>query len=164
MTIETRDKQGLDFVVVSAGFVVGPSGLFKSSFYDQAQQKRLRVIGPGTNFWSCVQVDDLARAFAAALERAPAGAEYNVVDDTPLTLRELVDATTEAMKIARVGHVPGWLIGLIIGGPLVKSLVSSFRVRNAKARAGLGWAPRFPHVRDALPSAIAGLSTTGAGR
>jgi hypothetical protein len=62
------------------------------------------------------------------------------------------------MKISRVGHVPAWLIGLIIGGPLVQSLVASFRVRNAKARAELGWAPRFPHVRDALPSAIAGLA------
>ena len=63
-----------------------------------------------------------------------------------------------AMKIDRVGHIPAWLLGLIIGGPLVRSLVASFRVRNAKARAELGWAPRFARVRDALPSALAGLA------
>jgi dihydroflavonol-4-reductase len=150
---ELRHKRGLDFVVVSAGFVVGPGGLFKSSFYDQAKQGRLRVIGKGTNYWSCVHVDDLAAAFEAALERAPSGAEYNVVDDAPLTLRELVDEVTAAMSLARVGHVPAWLLGLVIGGPLVESLVASFRVHNTKAREELGWAPRFTRVKDALPSA-----------
>jgi dihydroflavonol-4-reductase len=157
--LRTLKAQGLDYVVVSAGFVVGPGGLFKTSFYDQVRQQRLRVIGTGANYWSCVQVDDLAAAFAAALERAPAGSEYNVVDDAPLTLRELVDEVTAAMKVGRVGNVPPWLLGLIIGGPLVKSLVTSFRVRNAKAREELGWAPRFARVRDALPSAIAGLTS-----
>jgi nucleoside-diphosphate-sugar epimerase len=155
---ELNASEGLDNVVVSAGFVIGPGGLFKSSFYDQARHKRLRVIGSGNNYWSCVQVEDLAAAFAAALEHAPSGAEYNVVDDAPLTLRELVDAVTDAMHLGHVGNVPPWLLGLIIGGPLVESLVTSFRVRNAKARSELGWVPRFTQVKDALPSAIAGLS------
>jgi nucleoside-diphosphate-sugar epimerase len=156
---ELGHQQGLDFVVMSAGFVIGPGGLFKSSFFDQAKQSRLRVIGPGANYWSCVQVDDLAAAFAAALEGAPPGAEYNVVDDEPMTLRDLVDHVTGALNLPRVGHVPAWLLGLIIGGPLVKSLVTSFRVRNEKVRADLGWVPRYPSVRDALPPAIAALES-----
>ncbi len=52
---ELRTKQRLDFVVVSAGFVVGAGGLFKTSFYDQPKRSRLRVI------------------------------DYNIVDDEPLT-------------------------------------------------------------------------------
>jgi nucleoside-diphosphate-sugar epimerase len=154
---ELKATKGLDFVVVSAGFVIGPGGLFKTSFYDQAKQRRLRVIGAGTNYWSCVQLDDLAVAYAAALERAPSGGEYNIVDDTPLTLRDFVDEITGAMKLKRVGHIPAWILGLLIGGPLVRSLVASFRVRNTKARAELDWTPRFKHTRDALPSAIAAL-------
>jgi nucleoside-diphosphate-sugar epimerase len=160
---ELKAKQGLDFVVVNAGFVIGAGGLFKSSFYDQAKQSRLRVIGSGANYWSCVQIDDLAAAFGAALERAPAAGEYNAVDDAPLTLRELVDEVTDAMKIGRVGHIPAWILGLIIGRPLVKSLVTSFRVRNTRAREELRWTPKFTRVKDALPSAIAGLSLATAG-
>ncbi len=155
---ELHATQGLDFVVVSAGFVIGPGGLFKTSFYDQAKQQRLRVIGAGTNYWSCIERDDLAAAYGAALERAPSGGEYNIVDDTPLTLRDLVDEITGAMNLARVGHIPAWIIGLLIGGPLVKSLVASFRVRNTRALTELGWSPRFQHTRDALPSAIAALA------
>jgi nucleoside-diphosphate-sugar epimerase len=154
---ELRKQQALDFVVVSAGFVIGPGGLFKTSFYDQVKQSRLRVVGSGANFWSCVQVDDLAAVFAAALERAESGAEYNAVDDEPLTLRELADEVTTAMNVAHVGNIPAWLLGLIIGGPLVKSLVTSFRVRNGKTRSELGWVPRYPRVRDALSPAVEGL-------
>ncbi len=148
---------GLDVVVVSPGFVVGPGGLFKTSFYDQAQKNRLRVIDPGANYWSCIQVDDLAAAFVAALQRAPAGEEYNVVDDAPLTLRALVDAIIAAMGKPRVGTIPPFLMSLLIGRPLVRSLVTSFRVSNAKARQELGWAPRFPTVADSLPPTLAAL-------
>jgi hypothetical protein len=80
-----------------------------------------------------------------------------------LTLRELVDEVTAAMSLARVGHVPAWLLGFVIGGPLVESLVASLRVPNTKAREELGWAPRFTRVKDALPSAIAALDEAARG-
>jgi dihydroflavonol-4-reductase len=148
---------GLDVVVVSPGFVSGPGGLFKKSFYDQAMSGRLRVIGSGANYWSCIHVTDLAAAYVAALDRAPAGAEYNIVDDEPLTLRALVDAVTSAMDTKRVGHISPALMGLLIGGPLVRSLVTSFRVSNHQARQQLGWSPGFPTVTDSLPSTLAEL-------
>jgi len=150
---------GLDVVVISPGFVVGPGGLFKTSFYDQVQKKRLRVIGPGANYWSCVQVDDLAAAFVIALQHAPAGAEYNVVDDEPLTLRALVDEITSAMGRKSVGNIPPWLMGLIIGRPLVESLIASFRVSNQRLRTELGWSPIFRTVAAALPSTLAALDS-----
>ncbi len=135
---QLHGNQGLDVVVVSPGFVVGPGGLFETSFYDQAQKNRLRVISSGANYWSCIQVDDLAAAFVAALERAPAGEAYNVVDDAPLTLRALVDAITAAMGKPRVGTIPPLLMSLLIGRPLVRSLITSFRASNQRARQELG--------------------------
>ncbi len=83
---------GLDVVVVAPGFVYGPGGLFKSAFFDQADRGRLRCIGAGRNFWSCVHVEDLAARYVAALEHAPSGGEYNLVDDEPLRLRAVGQA------------------------------------------------------------------------
>jgi nucleoside-diphosphate-sugar epimerase len=148
---------GLDVVVVSPGFVYGPGGLFVSAFYDQAVRGRLRVIGRGDNHWSAVHVEDLARVYAAAVSRAPSGAEYHAVDGAPLTLRTLVDTLTDAMGSARVGTVPPALMGLIIGRPLVDSLVTSFRMGNAHVRDELGWAPSHPTFADGLPSVLASL-------
>ena len=160
---ELHRRNGLDVVVVSPGFVIGPGGLFKTAFYDQMRKNRLRVIGAGENFWSCIEVDDAAAAYVAALERAPAGAEYNAVDDAPLTLRELVDELTRAMGRKRAGNIPPWLMGPLIGRPLVQSLVASFRVSNQTLRQELGWAPVFPTVAAALPSTLARLEACDPG-
>lgn len=160
-TLRRRHRdEDLDVVVVAPGFVYGPGGLFVTAFYDQARRNRLRVIGRGDNYWSCIHVEDLARAYVAALATAPAGAEYNVVDDAPLTLRALVDTLTDSLGRPRVGTVPPALMGLLVGRPLVDSLVTSFRMRNAHARAELGWAPRYPAFADGLPPTLAALGAS----
>ena len=148
---------GLDLVIVAPGFVYGPGGLFKSAFFDQAERGRLRCIGPGQNFWSCVHVEDLAAGYVAALEHAPPGGEYNLVDDEPLRLRDLIDQVTGAMVLKPVGTIPPWLMSLIIGRPLVQSLVTSCRVTNTEAAGQLGWRPARPTLADGLPDAIARL-------
>jgi nucleoside-diphosphate-sugar epimerase len=155
--LRERHKQGLDVVVVAPGFPYGPGGNFQKFFFEPLRKKRLRVMGSGTNYWSCIHVDDLAQAFVAAVDRAPAGTEYNVVDDTPLTQRALIDQVTAAMGIDPVGNIPPWLVGLMAGPLLVRSLTTSFRVSNKKAREELGWAPRFATIADGLPSTVAAL-------
>jgi len=54
----------------------------------------------------------------------------------------------------------GLIIGrLIIGRLLVASLTSSFRIRNERAKEGLGWAPQYPSFADGLPHVLKALST-----
>jgi dihydroflavonol-4-reductase len=150
--------RGLDSVVLHLGFVYGAGGTFRSAFYQPARRGLLRCIGPGANYWSPVHVDDVAAAYVAALERAPAGAEYAVVDDEPLPLRGLVDQLTDALGRPRVGSAPPRLVALAAGAPAVASLVTSYRTSNAKARAELGWAPAYPSFGAGLPAALAALS------
>jgi dihydroflavonol-4-reductase len=148
---------GLDVVVISPGFVYGPGGTFKKAFYDQARKGRLRCIGEGANYWSCVHVDDLAASYLAALRRAAPGEELNVVDDAPLRLRELVDQIAVAMGRPRAGNLPPALARLAVGRAAVASLLTSYRVRNARARERLGWAPRYPTVATGLAPSLAAL-------
>ena len=74
---------GLDVVRLSPGFVYGPGGLFASAFVEQGRQGRLRCIGQECNWWSCVHVDDLAAAYAAA----PTGAQPGRRTRSPTTSR-----------------------------------------------------------------------------
>ncbi|MDZ5663182.1 NAD-dependent epimerase/dehydratase family protein [Nocardioides sp. S-58] len=152
-----RDR-GLDVVRLSPGFVYGPGGLFASAFVEQAEQGRLRCLGAGRNWWSCVHVDDLASAYVAALARAQPGSAYAVVDDEPLRLRELTDLVTDAMGRPRVGSVPPALLRLLLGGPLVDSLTTSFRIRGDRVRADLGWTPSRPRFRDHVGESVAALA------
>lgn len=144
----------LDVVRLSPGFVYGPGGLFASAFVEQARKGRLRCIGSGTNWWSCVHVEDLAAAYLAALARARPGTAYAVVDDEPLRLRELTDLTNDTLDRPRVGTAPPALMSLILGRTLVASLVTSFRISGARIRNELGWAPTQRRFRDAVVATV----------
>jgi nucleoside-diphosphate-sugar epimerase len=151
-------KQGLDVVRLNPGFVYGPGGLLRSAFVEQARKGRLRRIGNGSNWWSCVHVDDLGRAYAAALTGARPGAFYAVADSCPIRLRDLTDVVTDAMKLPRVGSGPAWLAGLFIGRPLVASLVTSFRVDATRIGEELGWQPGHPSFGESGPATIRALA------
>lgn len=156
--LELHHRQGLNVIVLSPGFVYGPGGLFKASFYDTLKKGQLRVFGTGVNYWSPVHVQDLAHAFAKALVRGKVGEVYNIVDDKPLPLRQLVDAVTSTQGVKSVGSIPAWLIGLLIGGPLVRSLTSSFRVSNAKAKRDLKWHPQYRTFEAGIGEVLAQLN------
>ena len=154
---DLSSQKGLKVIILTAGFVYGPGGLFKTSFYDTLTKNQLRVFGAGQNYWSTVHVDDLAQSFTKALSSEAYGENFNVVDDEPIRLRELVDALTETAGHKSVGSVPPWLIGLMIGRPVVASLTTSFRVSNEKAKTRLGWEPLYPSFRSGVGAVVAEL-------
>ncbi len=150
-------KDGLDLVRLSPGFVYGPGGLFASAFVQQARRGRLRCLGAGRNWWSCVHVDDLGTAYTCALTKATSGAAFAVVDDEPLRLRELTDLTTDALDLPRVGKLPAPAARLVLGRTMASSLLSSFRIDGHRVRTELGWVPRRPRFRDAVSDVVAGI-------
>ncbi|WP_018620740.1 NAD-dependent epimerase/dehydratase family protein [Spirosoma luteum] len=158
--MKLHQKERLKLLVLSPGFVYGPGGLFKTSFYDTLKKGQLRVFGKGQNYWSPIQVDDLASAFGLALTHGRYGEVYNIVDNKPIPLRQLVDLITSAQGVKSVGSIPPWLIGLLIGGPLVKSLTSSFRVSNAKAKRELKWQPKYGSFEIGIPAVLSKLNQT----
>jgi 2-alkyl-3-oxoalkanoate reductase len=141
-----RRERGLDVVLVALGLLYGPGGPLEHELWNG----RARVVGWGGNYLSCVHVDDAARAIAAALERGAAGTTYLAVDDEPVTQRALVDAVADAAGRPRPGSSSVGVAGARVGFPLARSLSASVRVRNARAKAELGWAPRFPTVREGV--------------
>jgi 2-alkyl-3-oxoalkanoate reductase len=150
-----RAERGLDVVLVAVGIVYGPGGVFEPALWNG----RARVVGWGGNYLSCVHVDDAARAIAAALERGAPGTSYLAVDDEPVTQRALADAAADAAGRPRPGSSSVGVAGARVGFPLARSLTASVRARNARAKAELGWAPRFPSVREGVWPAAGALST-----
>ena len=101
--------------------------------------------GYGASPYPTLHVDDLAGAYVAALERATAGARYDLVGSTLVT-REVAGAVSHAVgtggrtvsltsDAARAAW--GLLAGVLIGGPAVIAL---------RAVVKLGWAPRGPSL------------------
>jgi nucleoside-diphosphate-sugar epimerase len=71
-----------------------------------------------------------------------------------MTQRAVADAAADAAGRPRPGTASLSLAGARVGFPLARSLAASQRVRNARAKAELGWAPRFPTVREGVRTAL----------
>jgi nucleoside-diphosphate-sugar epimerase len=94
--------------------------------------------------------EDAAAATVAALEHGRGGNAYNIVDDHPATWKEVFTAMADAFGAPPPRNVPRWLVRL--AAPYVTSFAfdTSMRVSNAKAKAELGWSPKYPSYREGL--------------
>jgi nucleoside-diphosphate-sugar epimerase len=93
-------------------------------------------------------MDDAASATVAALDRGRG--IYNIVDDDPTPVRELVPAVAEMLGAKPPLHVPVWVGRLLAGEVGVSSLTQIRGSSNAKARRELDWAPRWKTWRDGV--------------
>ncbi len=104
---------------------------------------------PGDNLVPNVHVDDLAEAYALALERAPARTALNVAS-TETPLRDIAEA------IGRLVGRPAVPVPLTRArelNPVTAWVAASQRVEARRVRASLGWAPIRPRSRTRSCSA-----------
>ncbi|MBV8490795.1 MAG: NAD-dependent epimerase/dehydratase family protein, partial [Candidatus Eremiobacteraeota bacterium] len=75
--------RGVRAVVIRPGDVFGEASGLPSMFVQSARESgAARTIGDGSNRWPVIHVDDLARLYVQALEKAEAGDVFNATDDT----------------------------------------------------------------------------------
>jgi nucleoside-diphosphate-sugar epimerase len=104
------------------------------------------VLEAGGNRWiNQIQRDDGALALLRLAQHEEAAGIYNVCDDTPTTQREIYGWIADFLNRplppegpADLNRKRGW---------------TSKRISNARLRA-LGWSPRYPGYRDALPELV----------
>ncbi|MFT4124008.1 MAG: NAD(P)-dependent oxidoreductase [Microbacteriaceae bacterium] len=96
-----------------------------------------------------LHLDDVADATVVALGRKSPGV-FNIVDDEPVSWRELHSARAAALGRTAPTALRTWLVDA--GAPFAARLVAhtSLRVSNQRARRGLRWRPRRPSYREAI--------------
>lgn len=150
----------IETVILRPTAFVGPGrlGVFGLLFEWIREGRRIYTIGPGTNRYQLLAVEDLVEAVVAAADWPVAGETYNlgatrfgtVADD----LRELI---AQAGSGSRVTPLPAAPAKLVLGAlaaarlsPLgswhVRSADTDFVVDVSKARRELAWAPASSNV------------------
>ena len=127
----------LDWLILRGGLFYGPGTGFDDDWFARAGAGKLRLPGNGEDFVSLIHIADMADATLAALERWPSGRALIVADDRPACWREVFS------YVADICGADAPKAGGIAGFP-------SFRVRNARAREALAWAPRYADYRAGL--------------
>jgi nucleoside-diphosphate-sugar epimerase len=141
--------EGIEGLVLRYGFFYGPGSPYAPGGYfaREVRRRRFPVVGKGSGVFSFIHVDDAADATVAAVERGAPGI-YNVTDDEPAPLREWLPVYADAIGAKRPWRVPRFVARLLAGQYAV-SLATELRgASNERAKAELGWAPRYASWRQ----------------
>ncbi len=98
--------------------------------------------------------DDAAAATVAALRNGGVDTAYNIVDDTPVTWRDYVEAVAAALRAPKPIVLPGAVLRAVAPYAGLFMTRVDMTVSNAKARTELGWAPVHRSYRDGIAASV----------
>jgi nucleoside-diphosphate-sugar epimerase len=139
---------GVRSSVIRPAMVSGRGGGPLTQFADMVTGGVPRFVGDGTNHWTLVHVDDLARLFVIALEHAPAGTLINAAVGEPIRVPELAVAAVAGAGFTDA-PIP-WSqadAAAVLGAAVAEALTRDHRISGERARTLLGWRPE---ARDPL--------------
>ena len=129
---------------------------------EQVRKGRFPIVGDGAGVWSLVHIDDAVSATIAAVEHGSPGI-YNIADDEPAPIAEWLPELARVLGAKPPRHVPVWL-GRLAAGEVGVSMMTQIRgASNAKAKAQLGWAPRYPSYREGFRAGLSEVPIPGVG-
>lgn len=154
--VRSAADRGLPAVVLRCGMFYAHDSAQTRDMLTAVRKGFMPIVGPGTAYWNVVHADDAADAVcrAATAPDVTPGLVLNVCDDEPVTYRDLVGFTARTLGARPPRRVPVWLARWLLGSHAVGVLVASARCRNARAKAALGWQPRFATYRDGYAAVI----------
>jgi nucleoside-diphosphate-sugar epimerase len=139
----------IEGVVLRYGLFYGPGSPSTAAMVESIRRRRLPVVRGDQGLLPCIHIDDAVSATIAALDRAPAGSTYDIVDDRPVSMSDIVRTIAEFSGAPPPRTVPAWLPRII--APYMARMTSlRLPLSNAKAKADLEWRPAYPTWRDGL--------------
>ena len=147
--LEANARGSIEGVILRYGGFYGPEVPMTIKMIDMIRKRRLPVVRRDLSQLPVIHVDDAVSATLAALERAPAGSIYDIVDDRAASMSEIVRTIAEYSGSPAPFTVPSWLPRLI--APYMARMTSMrMPLSNAKAKAELGWRLKYPTMREGL--------------
>jgi nucleoside-diphosphate-sugar epimerase len=147
-----------DVVVRAGGAVVRYGSLYGPGANDDqiklVRRRMFPIVGGGTGYISWVHVDDAASATVLAVEQQAAG-RFNIVDDEPAPVSQWLPYLAECAGAKPPRRLPSWLARLVAGEMVVGMMTEGHGFSNAKAKAELGWQPRYPSWRQGFREELA---------
>jgi 2-alkyl-3-oxoalkanoate reductase len=147
--MEATKRGSIEGVVLRHGMFYGLQTPSTKKMIEMVRKRRLPVVRGDASRLPLIHIDDAVSATLAALDRAPAGSTYEIVDDEAVSMTEVVEALAQYTGSRAPFKVPAWLPRLL--APYMARLTSmQMALSNAKAKAELGWTPKYSTMREGL--------------
>jgi nucleoside-diphosphate-sugar epimerase len=146
--LEATKQRAIEGVILRYGMFYGLETPSTVRMIQMVRKRVLPVVTGDLGQLPLIHVDDAVSATLSA-HLAPAGSTYDIVDDRAMSLTEIVEAIAEYIGSAPPFRVPAWLPRLV--APYMARFTSiRMPLSNAKAKAELGWRPKYSTMRDGL--------------
>jgi nucleoside-diphosphate-sugar epimerase len=147
--IDATTRGAIEGVILRYGMFYGLEAPSTVAMIDMIRKRMLPVVRGDASRLPVVHIDDAVSATVLALDAAPAGALYDIVDDRPVSLTEIVEALAEYTGSRPPLRVPAWLPRLV--APYAARVTSlQLSLSNARAKAELGWRPKYSTMREGV--------------
>jgi 2-alkyl-3-oxoalkanoate reductase len=147
--LDATKRGAIDGVILRYGMFYSLETPSTRAMIDMVRKRRLPVVRGDAGQLPLIHIDDAVSATVRALDKAPAGSTYDIVDDRAVSLTEIVEALAEYTGSPRPLRVPAWLPRLF--APYLARMTSMrMPLSNAAAKADLGWRPKYSTLRDGL--------------
>jgi 2-alkyl-3-oxoalkanoate reductase len=147
--LDATRRGAIEGVILRYGMFYGLGAPSTVAMIAMVRKRWLPVVRGDAGQLPVIHVDDAVSATVRALDLAPAGAAYDIVDDRAVSLTEIVEAIAAYTGSPKPLKVPAWLPRLV--APYMARMTSiRMPLSNAHARAELGWRPTYPTIRDGL--------------
>ena len=142
IALDLQDHE-ISVIILRPGMVYGEQrGILGGWFAEASEHHTVTYPGDGSQHWNLVHRDDLAAAYALALDHGQSGERYLITDEAPHTVREMAEAVAKVTGARTVAWPAEDLIRS--HGGYGEALLNDLTVTSAKARRRLGWAPQHP--------------------
>lgn len=120
---------------------------------DRLRDGTARIVRKPGQIFNRVHVDDVVAGLFASMARPHPGAAYTLCDDEPSAADVVIEGAARRLGLPLPPEVD-------LDDPSVSDAMRRFyrdskRLSNAKAKAELGWRPKYPSWREGLEALIA---------
>nr|WP_313634422.1 SDR family NAD(P)-dependent oxidoreductase [Brevundimonas diminuta] len=122
------------------------------SVIDRLRAGTARLVRKPGQVFNRIHVDDVVSGLFASMDRPRPGGVYNLTDDEPTSADVVTAWAAERLKLPRPPEVD-WTAPEV-SEAMRRFYLDSKRISNARAKAELGWRPRYPSYREGLEAII----------
>jgi len=147
--LDAARQQLIESVVLRYGMFYGSGVPSTAALVGLVRKRRLPVVRGDTGQLPLIHIDDAVSATLLALDAAPGGSTYEIVDDRAASMTEIVTTLAKYAGSAPPRRVPAWLSRLV-APYLARVTAIRLPLSNARAKADLGWKPKYPTIEQGI--------------
>lgn len=121
---------------------------------DRLRDGTARIVRKPGQVFNRVHVDDVVSGLFASMTRPRPGAAYILCDDEPAPADVVMEGAARRLGLPLPPEVD--LDDPSVSDAMRRFYLDSKRLSNAKAKAELGWRPKYPSWRDGLEAMLGG--------